>query len=135
MNLDQQTNMRKVYLEKRSSKDCDFVEESQVKQETISDGNISDKILELDDIDVFLQREMENFDTCFSDFFTLDMESSDLNRIDSSDLNKSPNISRSKERSSIPKDSIEELKNTLESSLSSTNSNSNDADLGFFGFV
>ena len=102
--VEHETNMRKVYLEKRSSADCKSGEESQAKHETKSIGNISEKILDLNDIDVFLQREMENCNYLFSDFFTLDT--------DRSELSNTTKLSNSNEKTSIPKASKEELKIT-----------------------
>ena len=59
--------MQKVYLEKRNTDECDTID-TNVTTDTI------DTIAKLNDIDLYLHRELENYNNYTDEFFTQDLK-------------------------------------------------------------
>ena len=93
--------MRKIYLEKRPTDECDII------------GTIDtiDTIDELSDIDLFLHRELENYNNYAEEFFTQDLSTSHIEQGDSF---------LSEGRVSVIKSSQDELKTKLTQSPSTS---------------
>jgi len=71
------SNMRKVFLEKRSVAKCESEEDN---EDTTGLSNISEDMIDLTDLDIFLQMEMLQVDTSFRDF-TINLENSEMNSV------------------------------------------------------
>ena len=97
--------MRKVYLEKRPTDECDTSNTIDII-DTVDTINTID---ELSDIDLFLNRELENYNNYTEEFFTKDLSTSHVEQ---------GNSSLSEGRVSVIKSSQYELRTKLTQSLS-----------------
>ena len=109
-----ETKMRKIYLEKRSTDDCD-------SNDSIDTIDTIDTFDELNDIDMFLHRELENYNNYTTEFFTQDLNIIHL---------EVGNSSLSEGRASV----IRSSKDHLETQLTQCPSTSAPRDNSFDGF-
>ena len=94
--------MRKIYLEKRSTDECDTIGTIDTSDtiDTIAAIDNIDTFDELNDIDLFLHRELESFNNFTSEFFTDDLNTTNMEQ---------PNITFSEERASVIRSCQDEL--------------------------